>query len=71
MVKGFDRGVRFYTMLSVDIGFPETQVCCEFCPLLETHIRKQCRKTGEYIGDARKVGYYCPLKEKEDLENGI
>lgn len=67
-MKGFDRGVRFYTKTLVEIGFPENLVCCDYCPLLETYARKQCRKTGEYIADSRTVGYYCPLSVKEENE---
>lgn len=65
----FPRGVSYYTMTTVDIGFPEDRVCCDYCPMLETYARKQCRRTGEYLMDTRvTVGFYCPLvvKNKEE-----
>jgi hypothetical protein len=61
-MKDFRGGVSYYTMATVDVGFPEDKVCCAFCPMLETYARKQCRRTGEYIADDRYIGYYCPLK---------
>ena len=68
-MKDFSRGVGYYTMATVEIGFPEDRVCCDFCPMLETYARKQCRRTGEYLVDTRGIGYYCPLnfhKEEEE-----
>lgn len=65
-MKRFDSGVRYYTITTCEIGFPENAVCCAYCPLLETYARKQCRKTGEYIADDRTIGYMCPLQLKEE-----
>lgn len=62
-------GVREYAKCTVDIYFPEKEVKCMFCPLLETYSRNQCRRTGEYIADTRGVGMWCPLK-MEESENG-
>lgn len=64
-----NRCVRYYTTAMVEISFPEDRVCCEFCPLLETYARAQCRRTGEYIADRRGIGYDCPLIFKEDENN--
>ena len=61
-MSDFSRGVSYYTMATVEIGFPEDRVCCDYCPFLETYARKQCRKTGEYLLDTRAIGFYCPLK---------
>lgn len=61
----FESGVRYYTSATVKISFPENRVCCQYCPLLETYARKQCRRTGEYIADDRTIGYYCPLAFEE------
>lgn len=61
-MKTFSRGVSYYTKASVEIGFPEDCVCCDYCPMLETYARKQCRRTGEYILDSRGRGFYCPLE---------
>lgn len=60
--------VKYYTMASVEIGFPEDKVCCALCPLLETYARQQCRRTGEYITETKTVGYYCPLNVIEELQ---
>ena len=61
----------WYTEAQVTIYFPEGNVCCDLCPLLETYARKQCRKTGEYLVDTRITGYECPLKFKnmEETKN--
>ena len=66
-MKKFPNGVSYYTKATVEIGFPEDQVCCAYCPMLETYARNQCRRTGEYLMDTRGIGYYCPLiLEKEN-----
>lgn len=53
----------FYKTATVQIHFPEGNVCCDLCPLMETYSRKQCRRTGEYLLDTRTtVGWECPLK---------
>lgn len=57
----FESGVKYYTRASVEVFFPENRVCCEYCPLMETYARKQCRRTGEYLVDTRTIGYNCPL----------
>lgn len=60
-------GVTEYVETTVSIFFEKDHVACQFCPLLETYARNQCRRTGEYILDTRfTTGYYCPLKKKED-----
>lgn len=65
-MSGIRNGVSFYTTATVVIHFPEDKVCCDFCPLMETYARKQCRRTGEYLADTRAIGYYCPLKFEEE-----
>ena len=62
----------WYTEAQAKIFFPENKVCCEFCPIMETYARKQCRLTGEYLADTRTIGYMCPLKfiEKQEAKNG-
>lgn len=57
-------GVTEYEAYTVDIFFEKDHVACEYCPLLETYARKQCRRTGEYVLDTRVTGWYCPLKKK-------
>ena len=58
----------WYTEAQAKIFFPENKVCCEFCPIMETYARKQCRLTGEYLADTRTIGYMCPLKFIEKQE---
>ena len=63
-----------YVKRTVDIYFSGDTVCCARCPLLETYARNQCRRTGEYILDAKYgVGRWCPLKfetnEQGEIEN--
>lgn len=55
-------GTIEYIEASVSIFFEPDHVACQYCPLLETYARNQCRKTGEYIIDPRvTVGRDCPL----------
>lgn len=60
-------GVTNYTKASVVINFPNCEVACRYCPLLETYLRNQCRRTGEYIVDTKGIGMWCPL-EMESVE---
>ena len=64
----FDNGVSWYTEAQAKIFFPEGQVSCRYCPILETYARNQCRLTGEYLADTRTIGYMCPLKFIEKQE---
>ena len=60
-------GITEYVKTTVDIFFEPGHIACQFCPLLETYARNQCRRTGEYILDTRvTVGRYCPLKIEGD-----
>ena len=61
-------GCLTYTRLYIDINFPDDDVRCALCPLLETYSRKQCRRTGEYIRDDRVTGYYCPLLGANEMK---
>ncbi len=54
-------GVLEYTNAVVDINFVKGEESCQYCPLLETYSRNQCRRTGEYIVDKRGRGGFCPL----------
>ena len=58
----------WYTEAQAKIFFPENKVCCEFCPIMETYARKQCRLTGEYLADTRTIGHMCPWKFIEKQE---
>ena len=50
----------------VNIFFTDGEVCCKYCPMLETYARKQCRRTGEYIINDNITGYWCPLLKAEN-----
>lgn len=54
-----------YSERWVNIFFTDDEVCCKYCPLLETYARKQCRRTGEYITNDNTTGYWCPLLKAE------
>lgn len=56
-----------YIRTEVSIFFEPEHLACQYCPLLETYARNQCRRTGEYIVDPRfTVGRYCPLEVKDE-----
>ena len=73
-MKDFSRGVSYYTKGSVEIGFPEDDICCRWCPLMgiETKVdRSYCKKTGEYlVAPNFVIGAKCPIKfeDEEDQE---
>lgn len=62
-MKTFSKGVSYYTKATVEIGFPEDDLCCYRCPLMGMDFgREYCRKTGEYLPAPRDlVGLRCPL----------
>lgn len=68
-MKDFRNGVRFYTKATVDIGFPEDDRCCHWCPFLQSDYklnRERCGKTGEVlIAPLHEIGYFCPLQFEE------
>ena len=59
-------GCLEYSVATVNISFEKGRETCQFCPLLETYSRNQCRRTGEYIVDTRGRGRWCPLDFKEE-----
>ena len=67
-MKSFDKGVSYYTKATVEIGFPEDDICCYRCVLMGNDYgskREVCRKTGEIlIAPMHTIGYDCPLKFK-------
>lgn len=67
-MDGLNNGVRFYAEATAKIYFPDGQVCCELCPMLQEYKRKQCARTGEYILDTHSVGYWCPLEVCEEIK---
>jgi hypothetical protein len=68
-MKAFDKGVSYYTKATVEVGFPEDDICCYRCPLMGKTLgvdREICNRTGEILPAPRQmIGYECPLKFKE------
>ena len=60
-----------YIRVSVELVFEAGKVACDFCPLLETYARKQCRRTGEYIVDSRARGRWCPFKLTDEQRDAV
>lgn len=69
-MKSFDKGVSYYTHGTVEISFPEDDVCCYRCPLMGIEMassREYCRRTGEFLPSPRHlIGFNCPIKFKEE-----
>ena len=66
-----NRGCTEYVETDVKIYFTPGYVACKYCPLLDTHTRKQCRRTGEYILDSvyeTFVGRDCPLMVDDEIK---
>jgi hypothetical protein len=64
-MKEFRTGVSYYTKSTVDICFPEDDICCHWCPLMtrDPNLRDVCSKTGEILLAAKHtIGFNCPLK---------
>lgn len=72
-MKDFSRGVSYYTKATVEIGFPEDDVCCYRCPLMGTEYkpdREYCKRTGELLAAPKyTIAFDCPLRFKEE-DNG-
>ena len=68
-MKVFSKGVSYYTKSTVEISFPEDDICCYRCPLMGTEYkpeREYCKRTGEYLPAPRDIiGFDCPLKFEE------
>lgn len=64
-MKQFKNGVSYYTQSTVNISFPEDDICCYRCPLMGVETmsnREYCRRTGEYLPAPKDiVGLNCPL----------
>ena len=66
------RGVSYYTVSTVDISFPEDDVCCFNCPLMGIESQSQreyCRRTGELLSRPRHIiGFNCPLNFESEVK---
>ena len=63
-MKQFNNGVSYYTKATAEIGFPEDDVCCAWCPLMtrDPNLRDICGKTGEILlAPKYMIGINCPL----------
>ena len=64
-MREFRSGVRYYTKANVEIGFPEDDVCCHWCPFLASDYkldREMCKRTGEILlAPKYSIGRFCPL----------
>lgn len=73
-MRSFSKGVRYYTKSTVEISFPEDDVCCARCPLMGIEMassREYCRRTGEYLPAPRDIiGFNCPLVFEKENEDG-
>ena len=73
-MKVFKDGVRYYTSGTVDLHFPEDDVCCYRCPLMGSEIktdREYCRRTGEYLPAPRDtIGFNCPINFTKENDDG-
>lgn len=71
-MRHFDSGVRYYTKATVEVGFPENDVVCHWCPFLASDYkleREFCRKSGEILlAPKHQIGFYCPLVFNNDEE---
>ena len=69
-MKDFRNGVSWYSKATVEIGFPEDDRVCHWCPFLISDYklnRERCGKTGEVlIAPKHEIGYYCPLVFMEE-----
>lgn len=65
-MRTFSKGVSYYTKGTVNISFPEDDVCCYRCPLMGLESksgREYCRRTGEYLPAPRDIiGFNCPIE---------
>lgn len=72
-MKDFSNGVRYYTQATAEIGFPENDICCHWCPLMtrDPNLRDFCSKTGEILlSPKHSIGFNCPLKFDKENNDG-
>lgn len=71
-MKTFVNGVAFYTVGTVELVFPEDDVCCYRCPMMGTEERthrEYCKRTGEYLPAPKDIiGTFCPIAFKNQEE---
>ena len=69
-MKDFRTGVSFYTTATAEIKFPEDDICCHWCQLLDReHGRDYCKMTGEILtAPDWTTGMICPLIFNKETE---
>lgn len=73
-MKDFRRGVSYYTKATVEIGFPEDDVVCYWCPLMtrDPNLRDICSKTAEILLEPKHtIGFNCPLRFENEEKNDV
>lgn len=68
----FDKGITWYTTcnLDINIGFPEDEVKCKWCPFLrhfDSTDRDFCQITNEILFTREFTGMKCPLTILNDV----
>lgn len=69
--------VLHYVSGTVMIHFPENEVRCQWCPLLNTErvgstYRCFCKRTGEFIpAPMDMIGYNCPIEFMEGHDGKV
>ena len=69
-MKSFDKGVSYYTKATAEIGFPEDDICCHWCPLMtrDPNLRDICGKTGEILFAPKyTICNECPLNFNKEI----
>ena len=70
-MKEFRNGVSYYTKATVQVGFPEDDICCHWCPLMtrDPNLRDVCGKTGEILlAPKHTIGFQCPLNFENEIK---
>ena len=70
----FDKGVMFYTFAeaTIQIGFPEDEVKCKWCPFIKHYDsldRDKCGLTEDILFTREIRGHNCPLTILNDVRS--
>ena len=73
-MKAYKNGVEYYTTGTIEIHFPEDDVCCMNCPLMAKESgmeRMYCKRTGFYLPAYMvDIDMNCPIKFTKENNNG-
>lgn len=74
-MKQFPNGISYYTKGTVEIGFPEDDVCCHWCPFMVYDYkldRERCSRSGEIlIAPKSYIGFMCPINFITEENNDV